>query len=161
VRNGTITTLGSDHTPHIPEHKEPGWKNILLAQDGSPAVQVSLPVMCTAVNQGRMDLQLMTRLMSENVARLYGLYPRKGVIQVGSDADLVVVDMSKEMTIDRQKLYTKQKDTARLFDGWHAIGVPVLTIVRGTVVMCDGEVTGEPGYGQLVRPFRSPARALS
>ena len=152
VLNGTITTLGSDHTPHIPEHKEPGWKNILLAQDGSPAVQTLLPAMLTAVNQGRIDLQLLSRLMSENAARLYGLYPRKGVIQVGSDADLVVVDMSKKMTIDRHKLYTKQKDAARLFDGWHAVGVPVLTIVRGTVVMCDGEVLGEPGYGQLIRP---------
>jgi dihydroorotase-like cyclic amidohydrolase len=100
-----------------------------------------------------LDLPTLTKLMSENVARLYGLYPRKGVIQVGADADLVIVDMGKEMTIDRRKLYTKQKDVARLFDGWHAVGVPVQTILRGSVVMRDGEVIGEPGYGQLVCPL--------
>jgi allantoinase len=153
VLDGTITTLGSDHTPHIPEHKEPGWQNILVAQDGSPAIQPGLAAMLTAVNHGRLDLLYLTELMSENVARLYGLYPQKGVIQVGSDADLVIVDMDKEMTIDRHKLYTKQKDVARLFEGWHAVGVPVMTILRGTVVMRDGEVTGEPGYGKLVRPM--------
>jgi allantoinase len=153
VLDGTITTLGSDHTPHIPAHKEPGWQNILLAQDGSPAIQPGLAAMLTAVNQGRIDLPTLTQLMSENVARLYGLYPRKGVIQVGADADLVIVDMDKEMTIDRRRLYTKQKDVARLFDGWRAVGVPVMTILRGSVVMRDGEITGKPGYGQLVRPL--------
>ncbi len=155
VLDGTITTLGSDHTPHIPEHKEPGWQNILVAQDGSPAIQPGLAAMLTAVNQGRLSLPLLTALMSENVARLYGLYPRKGAIQVGSDADLVIVDMDREMIIDRHKLYTKQKDVARLFDGWHAVGVPVMTIVRGTVVMRDGEVVGRPGYGQCISPTRS------
>jgi dihydroorotase-like cyclic amidohydrolase len=155
VLDGTLGTLGSDHTPHTPEHKESGWDNILLAQDGSPAVQTSLPVMLTAVNHGKIDLQTLTSLMSENVARLYGLYPKKGVIQVGSDADLVIVDVSREMIIERQKLYTKQKDVARLFDGWHVVGVPVMTILRGTVIMCDGEVIGESGYGKLVRPVRT------
>lgn len=154
VLDGTLTTLGSDHTPHVPEHKEPGWDNILLAQDGSPAVQTSLPAMLTAVNRGTISLQTLTALMSENVARLYGLYPKKGVIQVGSDADLVIVDMSKQMTIERHKLYTKQHDVARLFDGWHAVGVPVMTILRGAVIMRDGKVIGEAGYGELVRPGR-------
>ena len=88
--------------------------------------------------------------MSENVARLYGIYPRKGVIQVGSDADLLVVDMDREMTIDRSKLYTKQKDACRMFDGYHVVGWPVATIVRGTIVMLDGKVIGEPGYGQFI-----------
>jgi len=93
--------------------------------------------------------------MSENVARLYGLYPRKGVIQVGADADLVIVDMAQEMTVDRRRGYTKQKDVARLFDGFHAVGVPVLTIVRGVVVMRDGEIVGQPGHGQCISPVRN------
>ncbi len=152
VLDETITTLGSDHTPHIPAHKEPGWENILVAQDGSPAIQTSLPVMLTAAHQGRIDLQTLTKLMSENVARLYGLYPRKGVIQVGSDADLVIVDMSKQMTIDWHKLHTKQKEVARLFDGWHAVGMPVMTVLRGKVIMHNGQVVGRPGGGCLVRP---------
>jgi allantoinase len=151
VLDGTIATLGSDHTPHIPEHKEPGWRNILLAQDGCPSAQESLSVMLTAVSQGRLTLQDLTRLMSENVARLYGLYPRKGVVQVGSDADLVIVDLGRTDTIRWQDAYTKQKEAARLFDGFHVVGVPTMTIVRGAVVMRDGRVTGEPGYGQWIR----------
>lgn len=152
---GTISTLGSDHGPHLSEHKERGWDDIFVAPAGSAALETALPVMLTAVNQGKIDLQALTKLMSENVAKLYGLYPRKGVIQVGSDADLVIVDMDKEMTIDRRKMYTKEKDAARMFDGWQVVGLPVMTIVRGTVIMRDGEVVGKPGYGQFISPFKT------
>ena len=114
-----------------------------------------MPTMLNAVSQGRISLERVTGLMSENVARLYGIYPRKGVIQVGSDADLVIVDMSKEVTIDRHKSYTKQKDAARMFDGYHVVGVPVVTIVRGTVVMQDGQVVGKPGYGQFIARLKT------
>jgi allantoinase len=105
------------------------------------------------VSQGRIELPTLTRLMSENAARLYGIFPRKGIIQVGADADLVVVDMEKEVTIERSRLYTKQKDGARLFDGWHAVGMPIVTIVRGAVVMRNGEVVGRPGYGECISPL--------
>jgi len=150
--DGTIYTIGSDHGPHLPEHKERGWDDIFAAPAGSAGVETLLPTMLNAVSQGRISLERITQLMSENVARLYGIYPRKGAIQVGSDADLVIVDMNKRMTVDRQKMYTKQKDAARMFDGWQVTGVPVMTIVRGTVVMQDGEITGQPGYGQFVSP---------
>jgi len=150
VLDGTIYTVGSDHGPHLPEHKERGWDDIFAAPAGSAGVETLLPTMLNAVHEGRISLQDVTRLMSENVARLYGLYPRKGVIQVGSDADLVIVDMNKEVTIDRRKAYTKQKDAFRMFDGYHVVGMPVMTIVRGTVVMRDGEVVGKPGYGEFI-----------
>jgi len=153
VLDGTIDTIGSDHAPNLPAQIERGWQNIFAAPAGRAEIETSLSLMLTVVNQGRMDLSILTKLMSENAARLYGLYPRKGTIQVGSDADLVIVDMNKRMTIDRQTMFTKQKDAARMFDGWEVTGVPVMTIVRGTVVMQDGEITGEPGYGQFVSPL--------
>ncbi|MBC7262992.1 MAG: amidohydrolase family protein [Chloroflexi bacterium] len=153
--DGTIDTIGSDHAPLLPEHKERGWEDIFAAPAGSAAVEFSLPVMLTAVHQGRIDLQTLTKLMSENVAKLYGLYPQKGVIQVGSDADLVIVDMGREMTIDRRRAQTKQKDAARMFDGWRVVGVPIMTIVRGAVVMCDGEIVGRPGYGKFISPLKA------
>ena len=148
--DGTITTIGSDHGPHLTEHKERGWKDIFAAPAGSAAVETMLPAMLTAVNQGKLGLQLLTKLMSENVAKLYGIYPRKGAIQVGSDADLTIVDMAKEMTVDRHKAYTKDKESSRMFDGYHMVGLPVATVVRGTVIMRDGVVIGTPGYGQFV-----------
>jgi allantoinase len=150
VLNGTISTIGSDHGPHLPEQKELGWKDIFAAPAGSAGVETMLPTMLNAASQGRLRLQDVTRLMSENVAKLYGLYPRKGVIRVGSDADLVIVDMNKEVTIDRRKAYTKQKDAFRMFDGYHIVGMPVMTIVRGSVVMRDGQVVGKPGYGEFI-----------
>ena len=149
---GTIGTLGSDHGPHLQEHKARGWEDIFAGAAGSPGVETSLPLMLTAVNQHKIDLRTVTKLMSENVARLYGLYPRKGVIQVGADADLVIVDMARETTIDRNDMYTKQKDTARMFDGWKVTGLPITTIVRGTIIMRDREIVGNPGYGQFISP---------
>jgi len=150
-----IYTLGSDHAPHLPRQKEAAWDDILTGPAGTAGLETMLPVMLTAVNQGKLDLQTLTKLNAENPAKLFGLYPRKGVIQVGSDADLVIVDMTKEMTLDRNKTHYKQKDSARMFDGWDAVGMPVMTIVRGSVIMRDGKVVGKPGHGR----FLSPAQA--
>ncbi len=154
VLDGTIDTMGSDHAPNLPEQIEWGWEDIFAAPAGRAEIETALPLMLTAVSKGRLGLNSLTRLMSENAARLYGLYPRKGVIQVGADADLVIIDMNKQATIKHQKLYTKQKDAARMFDGWQVTGMPVMTIVRGTVVMRDGEIVGQPGHGEFVSPAR-------
>jgi dihydroorotase-like cyclic amidohydrolase len=152
--DGTIDTIGSDHAPNSPEQIEQGWEDVFAAPAGRAEIETSLSLMLTAVNQGRLDLSTLTRLMSENAARLYGLYPRKGVIRVGADADLVIVDMEKEATIDRRTLYTKQTEAARMFDGWQVTGMPVMTLVRGAVVMRDGEIVGQPGCGEFVSPLR-------
>jgi allantoinase len=154
LKDGTIDTIGTDHGPHLAEHKERGWKDIFAAPSGAPGLETVLPVLLTAVNEGRLDLQSLTKLVSENAARIYGVYPQKGVIQVGSDADLVIIDMQKEGVIDTSKMYTKQRDGARLFQGWRTVGALVMTLVRGQVVMKDGVVVGEPGYGRFVRPVR-------
>ncbi|MBM4431356.1 MAG: allantoinase AllB [Chloroflexi bacterium] len=155
VLDGTIDTLGSDHAPNMPEAIEAGWQDIFAAPAGRAALETALPLLLTAANQGRIDLRQITKMASENTAKLYGLYPRKGVIQVGSDADLVVADMQKTAVVDRRKMYTKQKDAARMYDGWTVTGLPVMTIVRGAVVMRDGEILGQPGYGQFVHPLPS------
>ena len=72
------------------------------------------------------------------------------MIQVGSDGDLVIVDMKKEGAIDAGKLHSKHKHTP--FDGLKVKGIPILTIVRGEVIMKNGEVIGKPGYGKFVAP---------
>jgi allantoinase len=151
LAQGKILTLGSDHGPHPKEEKEKGWENIWEAGNGALALETFLPVMLSeGVNKGRITIHQMVSLMCENPAKIFGIFPQKGTIQVGSDADLVIVDMEKEWKIDAQKFHSMHKHSA--FDGRDIKGKPVLTMVRGKVVSEDGEVVGEPGYGKFVRP---------
>jgi allantoinase len=150
VADGTVDTIGSDHGPHEFEAKERGWDNILRAPAGAPGVEVALPVMLTHVDAGRLSLSQLVELMSVRVARLYGLYPRKGAIAVGSDADFVVVDPTRRRQVAAEHLHAKDPRVSRMFEGFETVGAPVLTVVRGRPVMQDGEVIGEPGYGQFV-----------
>lgn len=148
--DGTINTIGSDHAPHEFEAKEKGWRNINAAPAGAPGVETSLRVMLTHVNAGRLSLERLVELMSVNVARLYGLYPRKGAIAVGSDADFTVVDMARRETITPARLHVKDYRTARIFEGFETTGAPILTVVRGRPVMQNGKVVGKPGYGRFI-----------
>ena len=159
--NGIVDVIGTDHSPHTQLAKERGWVDIFDAPAGAPGLETMLPLLLTRINDGTLSIARLVAATAENVARIFGLYPQKGTVQVGSDADLVIVDMQQEATIDVQRMYTKQRATARLFDGWRVRGVPVLTLVRGRVVMRDGVVVGQPGYGRLIRPVRRFTSAAS
>lgn len=153
VRSGTIDTIGSDHAPHLYLDFEKGWGDITRSPGGSPGIELMLPVLLTEVHHGRLDLETLVRLTAENVAKLYGLYPRKGVIAQGADADLVLVDPRIRRTVGTEQLFTKDPRTCRMFDGMETVGAPVMTLVRGRVVMRDATVVGQPGEGQFVRPL--------
>jgi dihydropyrimidinase/allantoinase len=148
--NGTIDIIASDHSPFPKQFKEVGIDDIWKASMGVPGIETMLPVMLTQFNRQLISLEKITKLMSENVARIFGLYPKKGVIQVGSDADIVVVDIKKREKLSINKFYTKAKDIALLYDGLEVQGVPTLTIVNGNIVMEEGEVIGKPGTGKLI-----------
>ncbi len=150
VRKGTIDMIGSDHAPHRPADKEKGKEDIFTAGSGLPGIETMLPLFLTAVNQGKLDLNRLTRIMSLNSARNYGLYPRKGVIRPGSDADFVLVDLEQSYRFEKEKLYTKQREQALLFDGFEAKGCPVMTIIRGHKVMEKGKILVEPGFGKYL-----------
>lgn len=150
VADGTVDTIGSDHGPHEFEAKERGWDDIVAAPAGAPGVETALPVMLTHVDAGRLSLTRLVELMSVRVAQLFGLYPRKGAIAVGADADFVVVDPARRRRVAAEDLHAKDPRTSRMFEGFETVGAPVLTVVRGRPVMRDGEVIGEPGYGQFV-----------
>lgn len=147
IKNGTIDMIGSDHAPHRLADKEKGKENIFTAASGLPGIQTMLPLLLTGVNNDKLDLTHLTRIMSLNNALNYGLYPRKGVIRPGSDADFVLVDMNKVQTLKNECLYTKQKKQALLFEGFEAKGWPVMTIVRGQKVMEEGKMLVDPGFG--------------
>jgi allantoinase len=152
IRAGVIDVLGTDHSPFLVEEKAPHVDNIWAAPPGMPALEEFLPLMMTAVHRGRLSTAQLVRLTSENPARLFGLWPRKGTLTVGADADVVLVDPRVERVHDHRTLYTKARGTALMYDGVRFRGVPVMAIVRGRTVMRDGQVTGEPGWGRWVRP---------
>ncbi len=139
---------GTDHAPHHLDEKEIGWKDMWKAHGGAPYVQDYLSLFLNAASQGRISLERIAELGSEIPARRFGFYPRKGVIRVGSDADLVVVDLNRERTISKEQSYSRAGYNP--FEGWKVKGVPVHTIVRGQVVMENGKVVGKPGTGRFV-----------
>ncbi len=148
LEEGVIDFVATDHAPHSKEAKEPGWKNIFEAASGVPGLETALPLMLTQMNLGQMDIFRLVDLMSRRPARAFGIDGRKGGLEVGMDADFVVVDANREAILREEGMHTKS--SAKIFDGWQVKGVPVLTAVRGEVVMEDGEVLGKPGYGEYV-----------
>jgi dihydroorotase-like cyclic amidohydrolase len=108
-------------------------------------------MMLNAVNEGKISLERLVEVFSTNPADINGLYPVKGEISVGADADLVLVDLDKPWTIKGENLKTIQKVTP--YEGMKGIGAPVTTILRGTVIYEDGQVVGKPGFGEWVRPL--------
>lgn len=146
--DGTIDMISTDHSPHSVEEKTRA--DIWHAVSGFPGVETAVPLMLTAINRGRLTLERYVEIASANPARAWGLYPRKGALTPGADADITVVDMAREGEIRGAALHSKSKITP--FEGTKVTGLPVCTIVRGRVVMRDGELVGEPGWGKPVVP---------
>ena len=106
----------------------------------------------TEINgKGRISLDRLVQLFSTNVAKHVGVYPKKGTLRVGSDADIVLIDMAKEEVIEGSRLHSKCGITP--YEGRRLKGMPVATMVRGRFVMEDGKVIGVPGYGRFTRPL--------
>jgi dihydroorotase-like cyclic amidohydrolase len=145
--NGSIDMIATDHSPHTLEEKGCDMTGKMLKPaiweciSGFCGVETSAPLMLTQVNKGRLTLNHYARVASENPARVWQMYPKKGAIRVSSDGDLTIVDMDKEMTIDPNKLHSKNKPTP--WGGWKVKGVPIYAIVRGNVQMQDGEPVGK------------------
>lgn len=156
LNDGTLDMLDSDHAPHtlddLKRYSEDPWTGPF----GSPQYEYMLSLSLTDVSEGRFTFKRMIELMSENAARLIGAYPRKGAIQVGSDADIVLVDLDKEVVPSDEKTYSKSGWTP--YVDWKFRGGPVLTMLRGTVVAKDGKVVGERGFGRYVAG--TPQKAL-
>lgn len=145
---GFVTVIGSDHCPYPKETKKIGEINIWDAPNGIPGVETSMRLMLNGVNQGKTSLNRVVETMSENPAKIYGLFPKKGIIQVGSDADIVILDMDKEEILSNDKVVSKCGWTP--YDGKKIKGIPDLVMVRGQIVCEKGKITGKPGMGKFI-----------
>lgn len=150
---GHVNAIATDHSPHTKEEKlnDDIWKAI----SGFAGVEVSVRLFLTyAVNAGRMTLQQFARATSEGPAKTWDIYPRKGAIRIGSDGDLTVIDLERTGVISEARLHGK--NNLGPFEGHRTTGEAVATIVRGRVVMRDGDLVGPPA-GRLARPLRPGA----
>lgn len=149
VLAGLVDTIGSDHSPCTIQDKEIGYTDIWQAWGGISGVQTLLPGLLTeGVHRRGLELPLLTRMVAANPARTFGLYPQKGTILPGSDADLVVVDPDRHWTLAADDLYYRNRHSA--FTGYPFQGWVERTFVRGVSVCEQGVVTVEPGFGRLL-----------
>lgn len=153
VNDGTVDYMGSDHSPFLVEEKTRGLKDIFAAAAGFPGADLRLPLMLDAVAEGRTTLEKVVELLSVNPARCFGLYPTKGTIQVGADADFTLFRMDRHTVVDKARNYSHARDIAIPYDGRELKCAVTGTIVRGRAVMRDGVVDETAkAYGHLVVP---------
>ncbi len=145
LTEGTIQLVGTDHAP-----KEKDVDGDFLSQPfGSPQIETLLPLVYDGgVNTGRISPVRVAQVLSENPARVFGLYPRKGTIAAGSDADLVVFNPNREFTIRAENQHSNAGYT--LYEGRTVLGWPEMSFQRGHPVLWQGEIVAEPGGGQFL-----------
>jgi dihydropyrimidinase len=163
VRSGGLNCIGNDHLNYSLADKTATatskFGSIWESNAGFPGgMQHMLPVMITAgVRAGHLNMEELVQICSTNTARAMGLYPRKGVLAPGSDADLVIVDPEHSKVVDEDFYRTNVRDWS-LYWGWTFYGVPTLTMARGNILMEQGEIVGARGNGRFVPARRAGAK---
>jgi dihydropyrimidinase len=155
LADGTVSTLCTDHAPWTLEEKlEPGLDPTTL-RHGMSELETLMPLLWSeGVATGRITAERFVELTATNPARIFGLYPRKGTIVVGGDADLVVWDPSQTRVVDGSSMHSRAGWSP--YDGWQVTGWPRWTISRGEIVADKTEVIATPGRGRLVPRDRPP-----
>ncbi len=164
IQEGVISVTGSDDCTYSIHEKTmflekdeegniiPDFTKVV---NGLSGIETRLPILLSeGVNKGRISINKLVAITSTNIAKLLGCYPQKGIIAPGSDADLVVVDLEKEVTLSAQVLHNNIDYC--LFDGMKVKGYPVMTISRGSVIVENGEFKGKKGAGKFIRRSINP-----
>ena len=147
---GSIDTVGTDHCPFDTEQKLLGKDSFVNIPNGIPGIEDRVNLLYTyGVKRGRLDLDRFVDLASTRAAKLFGLFPRKGSIAVGSDADLVVYDSNYRGTVSAKTQHTNNDYNG--FEGMPIEGRPSVVTVRGKVQVRDGKFIGERGRGQMLK----------
>jgi allantoinase len=149
LRDGTVDIVTSEHAPGTRQEKEVGWEDVWKAWGGVPAIETMLPVLLSeGVNKKRLTLTALQRVCCEKPSRIFGLYPKKGVIRKGADADLTMIDLKAARKVRADELHYRVGWTP--YEGRKLKGWPILTIRRGEVVFEDGQVTAKPGSARFL-----------
>jgi len=138
VRNNYNDTIGSDHAPHLKKNKDKEYPD---TPSGMPGVQTILPVMLNHINEGRLKLDQLVKLLCENPTNIFKIQ-NKGFIKKDFDADLTIIDLEKITEIKNEKIESKCGWSP--FDGYKFKGTPIATIINGKIKMKDGKIIGDP-----------------
>jgi dihydroorotase len=149
LREGIIGIVATDHAPHLPSEKAEGLNDIWKAPGGFPGLQTFLPLMLGLVADDILTYQDLVRVCCEAPARRFGLFPRKGSLDIGADADIVVIDPQHPFIIRNADQQSKAAQTP--FDGWKTPATPTLALLRGVVIMRNGRPEGR-AQGQFLSP---------
>ena len=157
---GSIQQVSSDHAPFRFEgQKTGGCDDFTKIPNGLPGIETRLPILFTeGVAKGRISLERFVELTSTAPARIFGMYPRKGTVEPGADADLIVVDPECEVTVGVAMLHSDVDYSP--YDGMVLRGFPTWTISRGEVIVSEGELSAERGRGRLAERGRIEKGAL-
>jgi dihydropyrimidinase len=151
LADGTLDTVGSDHAPKDKNLDD----DFFDAPYGSPQIETMLTLLHDGgVNAGQFTLSRLVQVMSENPARIMGLYPQKGSLQPGSDADLVIFDPERRYTLSHGNQHSNARYT--LYEGREVTGAPVLTMQRGQIIVEEDELKAEPGAGRFLTTNTDP-----
>ena len=154
VRTDALSAISTDHCAFLWDgQKTLGADDFTKIPNGGPGLEDRLKMIHHfGVNEGRITLNRMVDLLATTPAKLFGLYPRKGTVAVGSDADIVIFDPAKRETISAQTSHSKAD--YNLYEGTEVVGAPELVLLRGNVLVENGELVASPGIGQFVRRAR-------
>ena len=148
LAQGLIDMVNSDHCPYPRSDKEAGLEDIWRAPFGIPGVETAISILLDGVATGKWTLSQVVEVRSEKPAMIYGLAGQKGFLRVGNDADLIFVDLKRKRRLDDTQILSKCGWTP--YHGKEMTGDVALTMVRGKVVMREGKVIGEPGWGRFI-----------
>jgi dihydropyrimidinase len=159
LNDGTISIIGSDNCTFTKETKEvnlerdengkiiPNYLNVI---NGVSGIEERLALLISGgINKGKINWNKLTEITSENPAKIFGMYPQKGTITVGSDADFVIIDPEKENIISPKTLHYGLDYS--IYDGIEAKGWPIMTISKGEVIVENGEFKGKKGAGKFLK----------
>ncbi|WP_010259937.1 dihydropyrimidinase [Treponema primitia] len=159
MQDGTISVTGSDDCTYDVNEKAAFLEktadgkyiqDFTKVVNGMSGLEIRLPILLSeGVNKGRLSINQVCALTSTNIAKIYGCFPQKGLIAPGSDADIVIVDMEKELTLSKDVLHNNISYC--LHDGFKIKGYPVMTISKGNVILEDGVFKGKKGAGEFIR----------
>jgi dihydropyrimidinase len=154
VRTDTLSAISTDHCAFLWDgQKSMGKDDFSKIPNGGPGLENRLQMIHEfGARAGRISLNRMVELLATSPAKLFGLYPRKGTIAVGSDADIVVFDPERRVTISAETQHSKTD--YNLYEGTEVTGTPEVVLLRGQILVEGDELVAEPGIGQFVRRAR-------